>query len=779
MEKLISQSYELVYYDESSSFDGRTHFKDDEGKELTKKQRIEYLQHYASLTKKFHSLGEDFLASTVVSDDECTKVKDAIKEKPKPEVRKVIPLKYWRWKLGEEGSDEEWDWVKPNYDDSVWNELLTPTVMDKNRALLLRAKVLCCEFERCVLDIESIIDDYQIWVNGKLAYRHQGYEPVQFELTDFLKRNESNCLAVRVNKKEGEQIGIAGDVSLIITKKVFVDDLFVKTLEVMDSEKAKIHIELSLSNASALDVSGVLRVTFNEWFPDEKDSPSFSTEIDIAIKAGETKIFLKDVELKNIKLWTPDSPNLYKVSVVLFPKDGQPLDDYIEICGIKTIKQKGGKLYFNGQEFFMKSFGNDMGFAPAVDFHGAICPPDEWIVRDILLCKKANANTMRIHPWGFTGVKGKYNEYGWPEWGYPCDATNYERFLHIADQLGLCLIWGTRHWTLWSGERGGFLQNIKEEEMERLLAPSLKRVRNHPSIIVYEGLNEVGLRDETAWFYTKYIEIVNSIDDSRLVCPDSPWGPHFRGKAILDENIFHTENVFWDIHDYIGWYRDFKGMYDYAESYWPKGKERPMLLTECGAEAMPNWELYRGLHWHPIWLNNGRPSSEIEKARIGRPLRQLKDSEANLSQAYQGLCIQQTVNYLRTTGADGVNINLIADGLAEGNYHKGVCDLYRKAKLGYYIAMMVYKVTLVTGMDGDFVFSSKDELKLKVVNDNPNIKGKNIKLELKVFNMDGETVDALTKFGGLEDGKVTSLGQYKPKFKERGFYQIEYALYTG
>ncbi len=802
MQECLSRSFELIYYSPSSEFDGRTDFNASREVGFSVGQRMQYLKHYAELNRSFHNIEKDFLATSIVSEQEISQVRTSLKDIPHPKIRHIIPLKYWRWKLEKIDSSGEENWVRLDYNDYTWNELKAPTLICRNRDLCLRSWVKLEKISKVFLDIESIIDEYRIWVNGNFVCHHQGYEPTRIELTDFLNPNMDNLIAIKVAENKGESIGIAGEVNLISTGKTFVRDLFVKTLEIKNGQ-ALVRIEVDLKNDSSQDFRGRANIEFKKWFPKEEDLALLSVDLPVRIAPGKTECIEKNCRLENLDVWFPDSPNLYRVSITLYSSNNHPVDDFVDVTGIRTIEQKNGKIYLNGEKFFVKSFGNDFGFPPSSDFHGHICPPDEWLIRDMLLCKKANANAMRIHPWGFTGHKGSYNEYGWPDWGAPSDATNYTRIAHIADQLGLCLTWTTRHWTLWPQ---GFRRNYDEGKMEDLLIPSIKKVRNHPSIIIYEGLNEVGAnlkrwdfisRDSAQVigglmdkeksplreyytesfnrFYKKYIQIINAVDDSKIICPDSFLNPFQYFQDNHNSDIFLAENVFWTVHDYIGWYTDFSQMYNYDDIYWPKDKKRPVMLNECGAEAMPDWRLYRGLPWYGVWVNNGRPCAKIEKARLGRPFNILQNSEVHLSQAYQGLCIQQTVNFLRTTGADGMNINLIADGLCEGCYHKGVTDLYRKGKIGYFVTRMCYQDISVTGMDGDFVFSKHDKLKLRLTMDKKIKEQKDI-LRVIIKDMEGKIVDEISlgvKFGEIG---VQQLREYRPNFPKEGFYQIEYII---
>jgi hypothetical protein len=200
------------------------------------------------------------------------------------------------------------------------------------------------------------------------------------------------------------------------------------------------------------------------------------------------------------------------------------------------------------------------------------------------------------------------------------------------------------------------------------------------------------------------------------------------------------------------------------------------VLLEAGAEAMPDWTLYRGMRWQGIWLNNGRSCGAVEQARLGRPLRILENSEVYISQAYQGLSIVQTVYATRFSAADGININLIADGLAEGDYHKGVSDINRNAKLGFFAAQMAYQPLVVMGAGYDFVMGAGDQLHLQVAADSY-LWGKPVQLTLEVIDDFGNVIDKKQMpFTLATNQRVTAVGSYAPRFDGKGYYLLRYNL---
>jgi len=112
-------------------------------------------------------------------------------------------------------------------------------------------------------------------------------------------------------------------------------------------------------------------------------------------------------------------------------------------------------------------------------------------------------------------------------------------------------------------------------------------------------------------------------------------------------------------------------------------------------------------------------------------------------------------------------------------YHKGVTDLYRRAKLAYFAARMAYQPTLATGMDGDFVLSEGDALHLVLVNDSVERVGRQVKVQVQVMNLTGDCVDIKEMDTTINESGILPLGDYQPEFPGPGLYQVEYAVVAG
>lgn len=797
------KSFELIYHNPTAKPNTLSPFNVDPRSEFTTEMRIEYLKHYAdALVQRTGRNNPKYFAFDVVTAEAARERAAQIKEKPMPRIRQMVPLKYWRWKL-----DPDWEglrprdvsWVVRDFEgEALWNAMEAPRMFSHDRAVLLRTHFRGPSGKRVLLSVGSIIDVFEIWVNGRFAGKHSGFEPATFDIGRFVEQGADNTLALRIENKPKDQIGVADEICVLGVSDPYLSDVFVKTDRVQGRE-ANATLEIEVTQAAPVALQERVKVEITPWFPEERREPVFSDVLPLQLSGHDgAKKVRAALHLRDIDLWSPDAPHLYLVRVTLQDGSGNSLDELIEVTGFRRIEARQGRLFLNGRPWFIKSFGHNLGFAPGFDFTGQICPPDEWIVRDFMLAKGANANSIRIHPWGTTGHVGSYTDWAWPVWGMPNSSTNYQRIAWIADQLGIGMVWGTRLWTLWTAD---FQNKYADDETWRArLEPSLRHVRNRPSILVYEGLNEVSLllnvkgpggneflpklkalgylEESYARFCEAYFEHVNRIDDSRLVIPDSPWGPvgYSHPSAVGQTPPFIppelytlVENTLWTGHLYPGWYSNLP-----EGPLLTKVLARPFVQDEFGAEAMPDWRFYRGMRWNGIWLNNGGPTGKIEKERLGRPLRILQDSEVNISQANQGLSLVQSLFAVRFSLADGMTIQLLTDGLAEGQYHKGVCDIYRNAKLGYFAAQMAFQPLVTGGQDFDFVLGSGDPLHLQVSADSP-LWGKHAQLTLEVVDESGGIVDKKQMLCILEaNQRVTSLGNYTPRFPGKGFYLLRY-----
>ncbi|NUP66452.1 MAG: glycoside hydrolase family 2 [Nonomuraea sp.] len=172
----------------------------------------------------------------------------------------------------------------------------------------------------------------------------------------------------------------------------------------------------------------------------------------------------------NPKLWSPDNPFLYDLTVQL------KRDKVTSYFGMRSVTVSGNRMLLNGKPVFQLG-PLDQGFWP----DGIYTPPtDEALRHDLEQTKALGFNTVRKH------VK-----------------VESDRWYHHADKLGL-LVWQDMPSAFRTSDRPQF-----EAELRELI----DQHRASPSIVMWVPFNEGWGQYDQA----RIADLVKSLDPSRLV----------------------------------------------------------------------------------------------------------------------------------------------------------------------------------------------------------------------------------------------------------------------
>ena len=69
-----------------------------------------------------------------------------------------------------------------------------------------------------------------------------------------------------------------------------------------------------------------------------------------------------------------------------------------------------------------------------------------------------------------------------------------------------------------------------------------------------------------------------------------------------------------------------------------------------------------------------------------------------------------------------------------------------------------------------------DALRLVLINDAVERAGQRAKVRVRIKHPDGSLVDSAEVDAIVDESGIVQLGDYKPQFRHRGLYQIEYAV---
>lgn len=370
------------------------------------------------------------------------------------------------------------------------------------------------EGDRILLHVGAADWEARVWINGELAGEHRGgYDPFCFEVTPLLREGE-NELVVRIwdptdrgYQPRGKQVlepegiwytpvtGLWQTVWLEPVPEEFIGSLRIEP----DLDASAVRVEVDASEEGTVRVEAI--------------------DGDRVLGRGAGRVGRPvTIELDEVTPWSPGSPHLYDLRVVL-ERDGRPIDAVASYFGMRKIELKAdeqgvNRLFLNDEPLFQ--YGPlDQGWWPDGLY---TAPTDEALRYDVEVTKRLGFNMTRKH------VKVEPSR-----WYYWCD------------KLGL-LVWqdmpsGDAHpeWVREVDEEGPELRRSAEsaQDFRVELGELVSDFYNHPSIVVWVPFNERWGQSDTA----EAVAQVRRLDPTRLVNAAS--GGNFLGVGdILDVHSY-------------------------------------------------------------------------------------------------------------------------------------------------------------------------------------------------------------------------------------------------
>ncbi|MBC8374621.1 MAG: DUF4982 domain-containing protein [FCB group bacterium] len=317
---------------------------------------------------------------------------------------------------------------------------------------------------RIVLYFEGVNISSKVFVNGSQAGGHiGGYVGFEVDITDHINTGETNEILVWVDNSVNPNIipsqksdffifgGITRDVWFKSIPQVSLGALHISTPSV-SHESAATNLSFDISNNTQKEK----QLSVLAQLIDPQGVIVFQLNTGVLVEAGQATVKLAFPDLQNPMLWSPDTPNLYTVSVSL---EGEQLQDEIsQRVGYRWFEFKEhGPFFLNGERLLLRGTHRHEGWA---GLGNAL--PDSLHRKDMEMIKEMGANFVRLAH-------------------YPQDPEIYR----ACDELGL-LVWDELPWC-----RGGMGGDVWKSNTERLFREQIAQNYNHPSIILWSVGNEL------------------------------------------------------------------------------------------------------------------------------------------------------------------------------------------------------------------------------------------------------------------------------------------------
>jgi Beta-galactosidase/beta-glucuronidase len=349
---------------------------------------------------------------------------------------------------------------------------------------------------RCLfVEFDGVMANSEVWINGQsLGKRPNGYVSFRYELTPHL-REGVNVLAVRADTSEQPAsrwytgAGIYRHVRLVETGEVRFEpwSTFVTT-PVINETTAEISVATTVVNTGRSPRALNLRAVLHD------PEGNRVGEFEIAQKklaAGETADLRGEITINAPCRWNLDTPHLYRIDVALM-EDGRPTDAESIVFGIREFRFEAATgFWLNGRNLKIKGvcLHHDGGA------FGAAVPLRVWEQRlEVLRSLGVNA------------IRTAHNPVA-PE------------FLDLCDRMGFLVMHEVLDvWTA-AKRRHDYHKYFAEWALTDV-RDTVRRDRNHPSIILYSAGNEIHdtLRPEPAKkTLSSLIEVYHREDPTRPV----------------------------------------------------------------------------------------------------------------------------------------------------------------------------------------------------------------------------------------------------------------------
>lgn len=441
--------------------------------------------------------------------------------------------------------------------------------------------------KKVILHFGAVDYEADIYVNGQHVCRHiGGHTSFQADITDVLKEQKYQTISVRAfdpNKDEsiprGKQswedksrsiwytntTGIWQTVWIEVVEQQHIDTVRITPLY----DEGAVQFEIQLAK-----LQEEMKLFYHIQFQGQKVAGGYvdmvSQKAVFAVDLFQEHIFRTNYHHEGWS-WTPETPNLFNVELILKNCDGEKLDQVDTYFGMRKVHIDNGMVYLNNKPYYQKLV-LDQGYWP----DGLMtAPKDGDFVTDIELAKKMGFNGCRKH-----------------------QKMEDPRFLYWADTLGF-IVWGEcAAAAIYNNDAVG-RQMIEWTDI-------LKRDYNHPCIITWVPINESwGVpnisfdRCQQHFSQTMY-HYIHSLDQTRLVISNDGW-------AATETDILAIHNYSHGEEQEIQKYEYFKDslstrhkLLTRAASPWPmfaRGfsyQDQPILLTEFGGigfdvSGQPGW----------------------------------------------------------------------------------------------------------------------------------------------------------------------------------------------
>ena len=438
----------------------------------------------------------------------------------------------------------------------------------------------------------------RVFVNGVEVTSHEGgFLPFNADVTEIVRYNQYNKLAVLLNNELNEYMLPAGRTAVLSNGKKVAAPYFdfynyaglqrpVKLLCLPKEQVTDFSVVHHLNGADADVDYTVVTNGDHDCVVEVYDAEGNK----VAESTGKTGT----LHIANAHLWNVHASYLYNFVVRIM--DGTAIvDEYYEKIGVRTFEIKDGKFLLNGKPIYLRGFGKHED----ADLRGRGLDL-VTIKRDYECMKWIGANCFRT------------SHYPYADEMY--QMADEEGFLIIDEVPAVGFMESTMNFLAanqGTGKKVGFFEKDTTPQLlenhKQALTEMITRDKNHASVIAWSILNEPQCTsDGTEAYFKPLFDLAHELDPQKRP----------RTYAVVMMSLPNTSKGqqfadFISLNRYYGWYvMGGNGIVD-AEAAFRKELDgwaqvlngRPMILTEYGADTLPTEHKLPSVMWSQEYQN--------------------------------------------------------------------------------------------------------------------------------------------------------------------------------
>ncbi len=390
------------------------------------------------------------------------------------------------------------------------------------------------------------------WVNGTKVCEHEGgFTAFNCEVTQALRAGDNFVVAVVDNTRHEDSVpttqtdwwnygGLTRSVSLIEVPETFIDQY---DLHLSKTEPGVIEGWVHVSGSSLSHVT----IAIPEMNVEGSVGVGIAAE-GPAVKESRVSIH---INVPGLKLWSPESPKLYKVKIAAgLDKSEDSVEDEI---GFRTVEVKSDEILLNGKPVFLRG----VCIHAEAPYRTGRANTDKDAETLLGWAKEMGANFVRLAH-------------------YPHDET----MLRAADRMGL-LVWSENP-VYWAVQ---FEKPEVYAKAEQQLQEEIGTSRNHAAIILWSMANETPINDARNKFLSSLAARARELDPTRLITAAllvHTEANGARSTKVVDDPLGQYLDVI-GTNEYIGWYEQHPETADVTD--WKIAYQKPLIMSEFGGDA--------------------------------------------------------------------------------------------------------------------------------------------------------------------------------------------------